>query len=428
MVSGEPLNRLSATGITMSNLFLGWQPERLGQVYTADMASDPPAKGCEVRLSSRDLVPFSLFRGRSGQMIPAAKPPPPWHTPITGESRSRALARKAISPFLEFLPYDLPDGALGRIRRFKPDVIYSMLGSMRMVGLVAKLARQLDLPVVPHFMDDWLATYAVPSRSLGTPLHVRCLNTAVERLFERVPVAMAIGDMMREEYSSRFSRTFFSFMNPVDVDPSFPRDAIPNADGFVTLVYVGGLHLGRAQMLADIAEAVRDVATGDCRVALDIYAPASDAPAARRIETIAPSVRYRSSIPPDQVRTVLDQSDVAIHVEAFDEECAAYTRLSVSTKIPQYLAAGIPVLAYGPRTLASCRYVHDTGSGVHVGTRDRMDLREAVRALAASENLRRELGYRGWQRARECHDAGRVRDHFRDVLASAAGLGKAPYG
>ncbi len=427
MVNGEPFNRLSATGITMSNLFLGWQPERLGQVFTADMASDPAAKGCEVRLSSRNLVPFSLFRRRSGRTMPAAKRPPQ-HTSITGESRSRALARKAISPFLEFLPYDIPSDALARIWRFQPDVIYSMLGSMRMVGLVATLARRLDLPVVPHFMDDWLATFAVPSRSLGTPLHVRSLNAAVERLFDRVPVAMAIGDMMGEEYSSRFSRTFFSFMNPVDVDPAFPRGATAKADDFVTLVYVGGLHLGRAQVLADIAEAVRDVATGDCRVALDIYAPASDAPAARWIETIAPTVRYRGSIPPDQVRIVLDQSDVAIHVEAFDEECAAYTRLSVSTKIPQYLAAGIPVLAYGPRTLASCCYVHDTGSGVHVGTRDGTDLRDAVRALAASEHLRRELGYRGWQRARDCHEAGRVRDHFRDVLASAADLGRARHG
>lgn len=422
IVNGEPFNRLSATGITMSNLFLGWPPERLGQVFTADMAADSIAKGCEVRLSRRDLIPFSMLRRRAAKPVTATERPGK-HPYTTGEDRSRTLARKAISPFLEFLPYDIPADAMARIRHFKPDVIYSMLGSMRIVSVAASLSRQLEIPIVPHFMDDWLATYTVPGRSVGTSLHVRCLNAGVMRLFERVPLALAIGDMMAEEYSQRFSRKFFSVMNPVDVDPAFPRDAMTRKDKIVRLVYVGGLHLGRVEVLADISKAVRDAETAGYAAALDIYAPASDAPAALRLEAIAPIIRYRGSIPPDQVRAVLDQSDVAIHVEAFSKECATYTRLSVSTKIPQYLAAGIPVLAYGPKTLASCRYVHDTGCGVHVGTQGQARLGEAMRELIGSEQLRRELGYRGWQRAKDFHEGQLVRGNFRDLLALAAATG-----
>lgn len=425
VVNGEPFNRSSATGITMSNLFLEWPQERLGQVFTANMATERRATGCNIQLSSRDLFPFSHFRASAASAEAHGAPSELKGNDFatSGREMVRAYTRKLVSPLLEFLPYNIPTEAMGRIASFQPDVIYSMLGSIRMVALVSTLSKRLNIPVVPHFMDDWISTYSVPGRSVGSPLHARYLQSAVKELFGSVPVAMSIGEMMSEEYSKRFSRGFFDFMNPVVVDDDFPRATLRNADDVVRFVYVGGLHLGRADCLVDIAEAVHEVAAAGRLIELHIYAPETDAIAAKALQAISPSVLYRGSIPQNQVRSVLDQSDVAVHVESFDDRCAEYTRLSVSTKIPQYMAAGIPLLAYGPASLASCRYVQSTGSGVLVGARDKSAIRDAVESLVSSEQFRSELGLCGWQQAREFHDGRVVRKRFRDVLSSAASAG-----
>jgi glycosyltransferase involved in cell wall biosynthesis len=122
---------------------------------------------------------------------------------------------------------------------------------------------------------------------------------------------------------------------------------------------------------------------------------------------------------------VLRRANVLVHVESFGSAERQYTRLSVSTKIPQYMSAGRPILAYGPGDVASCQYVQDSSSGVVVGRQDRQDLTDALRRLCADADLRARLGRQGWLTAIDKHNAETVRERFRAVLAGAAAGGRA---
>jgi hypothetical protein len=114
---------------------------------------------------------------------------------------------------------------------------------------------------------------------------------------------------------------------------------------------------------------------------------------------------------------VLRRADVLVHVESFGAAERRYTRLSVSTKIPQYLWAARPILAYGPGEVASCQYVQSSASGVMV---ERLDLKPALQRLATDAGLRARLGRQAWLTARNRHDAKIIRERFRLVLAKAA--------
>ena len=48
-----------------------------------------------------------------------------------------------------------------------------------------------------------------------------------------------------------------------------------------------------------------------------------------------------------------------VHVESFDNKSRQLTKLSISTKIPEYLATGKPIIAIGPREVASLEYLKD---------------------------------------------------------------------
>jgi glycosyltransferase involved in cell wall biosynthesis len=111
---------------------------------------------------------------------------------------------------------------------------------------------------------------------------------------------------------------------------------------------------------------------------------------------------------------------VLLHVEAFDDTVRAYTRLSLSTKIPQYMSSGRPILAYGPGELASCRYIADCDCGRVVGVQDPLALAKATRELASDALVRLGLGRRGWQLACQRHNADKERERFRELLAVGA--------
>lgn len=426
VVNGEPFNSISATGITMSNLFRGWPTENIFQIYTANI--DPDIELCRnnIRLSSVNLKPFNylvriagVFFSRNNSVSLNSKVNEGVQNAFLFK-RVLSKIRMYLSPFLDFFPYQLNEIDLVKIRNFNPDAIYSMLGSLRMVRLVSSLANELGIPVVPHFMDDWLSTYAVPGRSLGSPVHTCCLQSRVNDLFKYVPIGMSIGELMAKEYSHKFSCKFEAFMNPVEVRQWGGREIGFDNSRPLRFVYVGGLHLGREEALSDIACALQKFKIGGFDVELFIYTPIHDAMIARKMECIGAVVVYKGSISPTEVQEVLEQSDVAIHVESFSDSCSEYTRLSVSTKIPQYFAAGIPVLAYGPLSLASCQYIKSTSSGVVVDKSRGGDLENEIFSLISGRELRKRLGMQGWLHARAHHDVVAVRERFMRTLASAA--------
>jgi hypothetical protein len=94
----------------------------------------------------------------------------------------------------------------------------------------------------------------------------------------------------------------------------------------------------------------------------------------------------------------------------------------MSTKIPQYMATGRPILAYGPDEAASYRYINEQGCGIVVGSQEFSELLEASRRLSQSLDIRQELGLRGWEIAAQRHSAPKVREQFRNVINEAVRL------
>jgi hypothetical protein len=119
------------------------------------------------------------------------------------------------------------------------------------------------------------------------------------------------------------------------------------------------------------------------------------------------------------VRRIQLESNVLVHAESFDESTRLYTRLSLSTKIPQYLMAGRCVLAYGPAELASIRYVVETGAGLAVSTENVDKLAGELEKLISSPALRQAYAERARRAALDRHDAEEERERFRRCISAA---------
>jgi len=420
VVGAEPFSYHTGTGITLSNLFRGWPADRLAQVHSAATppANDvcgsfrffPPRPAIVDRLVRRGRVPGRVAAGAG----PAA--------PDAVRGGWRRLVHRELRAAADVRPLHVPRGLRSWAMRQQPDVIYSMLGSVRVMTLVRRLADVTGAPVVPHFMDDWPSTlYA--ARDLGGLGRWR-LTEAIRQVVRRAPFGLCIGDEMAREYEERYGIRFTAFMNCVD-QAAFDqyRESRPvgvDATGrqVVEFVYVGGLHLGRWESLARIGRALESAVPGSAR--LTVHAPERDL--ARYGDAFRPlsAVRLGHSVASAEVGGVLAGADVLVHVESFAPDTARYTRLSVSTKLPQYLAAGRPVLAHGPAELASMRHLQRAGAAVLVGAEEPTLLAVRIAQLCADPSLRQRLGDSGHAFAKLCHSQQQVAERFAAELARAA--------
>ncbi|MEV6815837.1 glycosyl transferase family 1, partial [Micromonospora sp. NPDC051296] len=304
------------------------------------------------------------------------------------------------------------------VRAQRPEVVYATLGSIRMMRLAVAVARECRVPLVPHFMDDWPSTMYAGGQMLGLArLAVRAELRAVLR---HSSYGLGISGPMAREYERRYRLPFAAFGNCVE-RTDFAEPA-PGGRGRtpIELVYVGGLHLERWRSLRRVGEALGGLAGAAPPARLTVHTPAHDAARyADRFRDL-PAVRLGRSLDSNEVAAVLHGADVLVHVESFAEDTRAYTRYSLSTKIPQYLAAGRPVLGFGPAELASMVHLTEAGAGLVVGVDDMTALTRELARLCRDGHLRDRLGRQGSAFAVRHHRADQVSVRLAEVLREAA--------
>ncbi len=418
VVNGYPFTRATATGITLLSLFKGWPPERLACFHVSQLAPEPGIAEWTWNVGTLNdpfaRRVFPLFGKRlygAGAATEAARP-----SHASGP-RSVSGVRALVSEqhAAELSRFVVPTSVMREVREFQPDVIYTMLGSNRVMRLVLDLSDACSIGVVPHFMDDWPAT--AYGRSVLRPVLRFRMRALLAAVLARAPVRMAIGRDMADEFERRYGGAFASFMNAVE-PAALERAEPPPVRRVVRLLYAGGLHLGRWRSLRDIGRALASLHREGLDAELVVHTQSRFAGEARRLESSG-VVHVAGPLAPDSVPAALRTADILVHVESFNNSSQRYARYSMSTKIPECMAACRPILAYGPGDLASVRYVSDCGAGVAVGTRDEHALVGELRRLIASRQMREQLGRRGFDMAIAHHNAEAQRERFRLLLASA---------
>ena len=220
---------------------------------------------------------------------------------------------------------------------------------------------------------------------------------------------------MASEFRGRYGIPFEPMMKSIP-DNVFKFQEPIDANNSRVLTYIGGLHLNRWKSLLKIASSIGP----DCE--LRIFSPETDIVEFADVFRAYPNIRM-GSLSLEAVFPEMRRAGILVHVESFDAEAAAYTRLSVSTKIPQYMAARKPILAYGPESLASLRLIRRSGCGIAVNDRHPEDLLEAIRGLLDDHKRSEQYADQGFNYAR-CHfSSSAVIARLQRVLLYAADKG-----
>jgi glycosyltransferase involved in cell wall biosynthesis len=304
------------------------------------------------------------------------------------------------------------------VNAYQPEIIYTLLGSLSLVRFVRDLSATLRIPAALHFMDDWPSV--IYRHGLMAPMLRRKLNRELRLLVNGASAAMAISDPMSAEYSRRYGRTFLTFHNALDPDDWLATSRTSWETGSpIEILYAGRIGIANESSITDVASSVELLADGglDIRLSVltsDVACPVADTLREMRCVDLIPAV------PHPAVPARLAAADILILPLDFGDAEQRFARYSMPTKTVEYMASGTPVVVYAPEDHAVSRYAASGEWGLVVGSRDTSALADTFLSLVKNISLREELGRRAMGLALANHDAGTIRDRFRETLISAA--------
>lgn len=417
-VGFNPIGAPTNTGLTLASMFDGWPRERLFEVYSPSRQVYEPAPNRLVHpmaVAPMDAVARTLLGARVPR--PASDG---MNNSISRKGTAQSLRsrlRTAATTINDIGPVWVAGRWLSPVDQFQPEVIHSLLGGVRVTKLVLSLADRYAVPIVPHFMDDWPATLFADGRTFGVPR--RQVESLINRVLERAPVCLTIGEDMEYEFAQRFSRPCVTVGNSVDLH-DFEVAPFPRASDVRILRYMGGLHLGRDRVLESLVE-VLDHQAEARNAKLVVNAPASDRERLANLASRWPSrVEVGETVDPREVPRLLKSCDALVFVESSDPDVLRFTRLSVSTKVPEYLSAGRPVIALGPQEQSSVRALRLGPATFHA---DPSDADALMRVVRESLDQSKEFIAPPSVEVMEVFDRAKTQERLRLALGSAAAAG-----
>ena len=269
-------------------------------------------------------------------------------------------------------------------------------------------------------MDDW------PARAGARGLFGSDrLTRRLPRLLERSAVRLSICEAMSSAFEARYGLRFQAIAN--GVEPAVwqaldgERATRRAATEPLLIRYVGGLadDMGLRSLL-DVAEVV-DKLRGEIGVRLEIHTTRTWKAKADAVFGRSRGVSvHEAGISEEGYRRLLIDCHLLLIAYNFDARSIAYVRYSMANKMPECLASGVPVMAYGPMAIATVAYLAEHRVAEVVTTRDPALLETALRRFTGDPDYGRTLGARGRAFAFERHPAKAVRERLHASLSEAA--------
>jgi hypothetical protein len=287
--------------------------------------------------------------------------------------------------------------------------------------LVDHVCKAQNIGLVPHFMDDWLTSVISNRSAIGIGRIGSRKN--MTKVLRHCHEGIGISEAMAAEYATTCKIPMCSIANGVEddlmEDLRLTSGDVDHATSSFRLSLLGRLDYSRSEIVVRLVDALEQLDVPGRRVSLSIYTD-SKIPSGllgRRKITV-----NRAKPPTDaELGSLQGSTDCLVYVDGFGSAEESYFRLSVSAKIPLYLALGRPILTIGPSTVNSIAYLRSCGVGPVV-TADSVDaLEKAAKhmfSLQVSDRLR--MGERAMEIAQNKHGAQSQRTRLRDVLSRSS--------
>ena len=413
IVSNNCFSKKLNNGKTLTAIFSSFNKDELAQLYFYPQQPDSDCCFNYFRITDLDIIKHILGKTDTcGKVISCSREVMEDKISISDKKEYSFFSKKArnLRIFRDFLWKTNvweSEKLLTWCKDFNPDLIFFVAGNGGFAHSIAlRISKFLKKPLVIYFTDDYLL-YVKPTL-IQLLQHFR-IKKFFQKSINYSSMCFAIGELMANEYGKYFNRHFKCIMNAVDI---VPFAAPPTYSSPIIISYFGGLHLNRWKMLVRLASILKEY------IHLCVFTASELTDEIQKSFSDA-QIEYCGCVVDDELYKARLKSDVLLHVESDDTKNRAYTRLAISTKIPEYLISGRVVLGFGPEEVASMRILKDNDVGVVISSDLPGDAIKKAFLDNFSDNVKCEfMRKRAYMYAREHFDKKSISSNFRLLLES----------
>ena len=274
------------------------------------------------------------------------------NTPIYRNKKNKTPFRKLARDFIWSLSPWFNKNLKIWLRRQNITHIFAAPGDQRFVyDLALKCADYLGVPIVTYICDEDF--FVQPTSFIGH-FQLFYLRKKIRQFMTKTSLLIAISEELKEAYGSFFSVKTEVIMTGASFDIQIKPKVLRSPE---VLTYMGGLSCNRYVSLLDIGNALDEINEEyKTNYSIEIYS-------GDKIESVisefkkVKSIHFMGFVAGEKFKEVFFSAETLLHVEAFDEESIDRVKNSISTKIADCLSSGIPLLAYGPNSIASIKHL-----------------------------------------------------------------------
>lgn len=357
IISNNVLSSQYNNGKTLLSFFEKHPKSCLAQLYFSNEPLEADYVSTSYRISDEDVL-RSIFpyKTKAGTEISFIEPSESkLKIKLTG-SKIKNLKHSSLMRLLRELVWKISNinkQSLSKwLAAFNPDVIFFCAGDSLFAYDIYNFVCEQSPKAkkVIYVTDD----YVLPIKTLNlvSLLRRRLVLSKMKKAVSESNVFITISEEMRIEYKKLFNK---------DSILAFNMSCNLKIDGFVKterpdllLVYTGGLHFKRWETLAELAKALNNFnKLNNRQVFFEIYSNQDVSKDILAQIEIQGTSKFCGGLNESGVQHALNNADILVHAESFEESCIQSTRLSISTKIAEYISVGGRILAIGPADIAS---------------------------------------------------------------------------
>jgi glycosyltransferase involved in cell wall biosynthesis len=431
LIIGQPFTKQSGGGITLSNLFKGWDKDKLAVAATGHELGNVDFSICDNyyclgEKEHRWIFPLNYLQRKfsSGEVDQPSSiictQISDFHGKNTINLRNLAV-NNLLFPGLHYIglshclsKIEISEEFMDWFDKQCPDVVYTQLSNLELIKFVSELIKVREFKLAIHIMDDWPTTIVQPG--LFSSYWKRVIDKELRELLDKSTTLMSICKAMSDKYKERYGKIFIPFHNPIDLSVWKGQSRIDWKVGKIfRILYAGRLGKITLKSLVDICEAMTDINVEHTEIIFEILTPDSFKHDLKILKKYK-GVEIRSYIKHNEMPAKLKSMDLLIIPLDFNEKNLRFVRYSMPTKASEYMASGTPILVYAHKDTALVKYAKEGRWGHVVDEEDRSLLKKALIDLITDIDLRRKIGEKAIEVAFKNHNAGVVRKEFQKAL------------
>ena len=353
-ISMSPIQKGVSIGNTFLNVFEDFPDVQFFSVYTKNGYPDSSIERA-FQITDKQLLKRLLHRTKTvGRTVPerdGQENAPAEDKMVTFARKKRYIPMFWAQSLLWLPPYWKSEALHTFLDEVQPDLLFTILSdSVPLNKLIWHIQCYLQKPLVVYAWDN---NYTL---QLGLTSPLVFLNRCINRHYMRKTVQKAeqlyvISEIQKQDYEKAFGVSCKILTKSADFSGKPPVKSKYNSP--LQLVFTGNIGTNRWKSLAIIAEALEQINQNGVRAQLRIYTATPLTAKMEKALKKGDSSFIMGSVPANEVPKIQEAADILVHVEALDLKNRLAVRQSFSTKLVDYFKAARPILAVGPREVAS---------------------------------------------------------------------------